>query len=194
MNSFFRARTFVLSVMIVLAAFSRLLPHPPNFAPITAMALFGAAYFDRRWLTFLVPIAAMLLSDLALEVLYWNGLSASWGVHPLMGVVYGTFAVIAGLGLWLRRRARPLVLLCAAPVGSLLFFVVTNFAVWAFTADQPFPEGYAKTWAGLLECYTMALPFFHWTLLGDLAYSTVLFGGWALLTWNVPALSEPLPA
>jgi hypothetical protein len=179
----------------LLAALSRLLPHPPNFAPITAMALFGAAYFDRKWLAFLVPLAAMLLSDLVLEVLYRNGLSASWGFDPLMLAVYATFAVIVALGLWLRRRTRPLFIMCAAPVGSLLFFVITNFAVWAvFTADQPAPAGYPKTWAGLLECYTMALPFFHWTLLGDVTYSAVLFGSWAILTRSVPAWSERLPA
>jgi hypothetical protein len=172
--------------MIVLAALSRLLPHPPNFAPITAIALFGAAYFDRKWLAFLVPMAAMLLSDVILEILHRNGLSPVRGFHPFMGAVYGAIAVIAGLGLLLRGRVQPLSVLAAVLGGSVVFFVLTNFAVWALTDDVPVPYGYPKTWAGLIECFVLGVPFFHWTLLGDLTYSTVLFGGWALLCRAVP--------
>jgi hypothetical protein len=94
------------------------------------------------------------------------------------------------MGLWLRNRVR-LPLVAGAVLGSsILFFVLTNFAVWALSGDGPFPLGYPKTWAGLIACYTMAIPFFHWTLLGDLTYSTALFGGFALLTRTVPALRE----
>ncbi|HBI46658.1 MAG TPA: hypothetical protein DDY78_27960 [Planctomycetales bacterium] len=193
MRSLVAPRAAVLAIMILLAAMSRLLPHPPNFAPITAIALFGSAYFDRKWKALVVPLAAMLLSDSALEILYRLGLSPAWGFHSLMWVVYGTFALIAGMGLWLRQRVRPMPVAGAVLASSVVFFLVTNFAVWALSANAPFPHGYPKTTAGLMECYTMAIPFFHWTLLGDLTYSTALFGGFALLTRAIPALrARPL--
>jgi len=192
-NSLFRPRSTALIGLILLAAFSRLLPLPPNFAPITAMALFGAAYFDRKRLVFLVPLGAMVLSDLTMEILFHKYQVADWGGLPLLGVVYGTFALIAGLAIWLRRHVRPLVVMCAAPVGSILFFLITNFAAWALTDDMPSPFGYPKTWAGLFECYVMGLPFFKWTLLGDVTFSAALFGSWAILTNTVPALQEPSP-
>jgi hypothetical protein len=194
MRSFLSPRTSALAGMILLAALSRLLPHPQNFAPITAMALFGAAHFDRKWKAFLVPLAAMLLSDVGFEVLYRLGLSPAWGFHRFMAANYGAFAVIAGMGLWLRRRRRFAPVAGTVLASSLVFFAVSNFGVWALTADAPFPGGYPKTWAGLVECYGMAVPYFPWTLLGDLTYSTALFGGFALLTRAVPALGEPIPA
>jgi hypothetical protein len=194
MRSFLSPRTAALVAMIILAALSRLLPHPSNFAPITAPALFGAANFDRKWKAFLVPLSAMLLSDVCFEVLYRLGLSPAWGFHRFMAANYGAFAVIAGMGLWLRHRQRFVPVAGTVLASSLVFFVVTNSAVWAFTADAPFPSGYPKTWAGLVECYAMAVPYFHWTLLGDVTYATTLFGGFALLTRVVPALREPMPA
>ena len=190
MRHVFSARVWALAGMILLAALSRLVPHPPNFTPLAAMALFGAANFDRKWEAFLVPFAAMLLSDVGLEILHRLGLSASWGFHPLMGVVYGTFGLITTMGLLLRGRVRLSGVAFAVVSSSVIFFVVTNFAVWALSADGPLPGGYPKTLAGLVECYGMALPFFHWTLLGDLTYSTALFGGFAVLTRAFPALGR----
>src|SRR5437899_383883 len=114
-----RTRFLVLGGMILAAAASRLIPHPPNFSPITAMALLGGACFvEKRW-AFVVPLAAMLVSDVLL------------GFHRLMPGVYGSFALIVCLGFWLRSRRAALPIACAALAGSLLFFIVTNFGVWA---------------------------------------------------------------
>ncbi len=171
-----KPRFFVFLGIIFLAAASRLIPHPPNFAPIAAMALFGGAYFSDKRLAFFVPLAAMFLSDLVL------------GLHGLMPVVYGSFAMIVGIGLWLRTRRTALPIAGAALTSSILFFVLTNFGVWAFSSIYP------KTMAGLLACYAAAIPFFQNTLLGDAVYSTILFGGFALAERGFPALRAPAVA
>jgi hypothetical protein len=169
----YRLRFAVLMGMIFAAAASRLIPHPPNFAPIGAMALFGGACFADRRTAFLVPLAAMFLSDLA------------FGLHLLIPVVYGSFALIVCLGFWLRPRRKVVPIAGAALASSVLFFVLTNFGVWALGSFYP------KTWSGLVTCYVAAVPFFHNTLLGDVMYATVLFGGLALAEKGLPGLREP---
>ncbi len=180
-------RTLVLVGIILLAALARLIPHPPNFTPIGALALFGAAHFQSRWAGFLVPLSAMFISDVVLQLATSIGLYGGWmaggtGFHTGMVAVYGVVVLIAALGLLLRRKKTVLPVAGAALASSVLFFVITNFWVWA--------EGslYSLTLEGLLTCYTMAIPFFHWTLLGDAYYATVLFGGFALAERRVPAL------
>jgi hypothetical protein len=169
----YRIRFFVLAGMILAAAASRLIPHPPNFAPIGAMALFGGACFAQKRWAFVVPLAAMFLGDLVL------------GLHRLMPVVYGSFAMIVCLGFRLRRRRTVVPIAGAALASSVLFFVLTNFGVWALGSWYP------KTLGGLVACYVAAIPFFHNTLLGDAVYSTVLFGGLALAEKGLPAPREP---
>ena len=157
-----KKRLLVIGGMIVAAAASRLIPHPPNFSPITAMALLGGACFvDKRW-AFAVPLAALLVSDVLL------------GFHRLIPFVYGSFALIVCLGFWLRTRRTAVPIACVALAASLLFFTVTNFGVWALGTMYP------KTIEGLLACYVAAVPFFQNTVLGDAAYTVVLFGGLAL--------------
>jgi ABC-type transport system involved in multi-copper enzyme maturation permease subunit len=180
-------RTLLLVGIVVLTVLARLLPHPPNFTPIGAVALFGATYFRSRWAAFLVPLAAMFLSDLALQLTTTLGLYGGWmaggtGFHKGMVVVYGTIVLIAALGLLLRRKKTVLTVAAATLAASILFFVITNFAVWAEG------EMYPMTPEGLLACYTAAIPFFHWTLLGDAFYATVLFGSFALAERRFPVL------
>lgn len=177
----FQTRPLVLVSMILAAAVSRLIPHPPNFAPIGAMALFGGACFADRRVAFFVPLAAMFLSDLAIGLLSGD---LSLGLHRLIPVVYGSFALIVCLGFWLRKRRSVLPITGAALAGSVLFFVMTNFGVWALGSWYP------KTWEGLVACYVAAIPFFHNTLLGDAVYSTALFGGLALAEYRFPLLRE----
>jgi hypothetical protein len=172
-------RTAILIGMVFLVALARLVPHPPNFAPIGAMALFGAAHFRRTWLAFLAPLAAMLLSDAALQVTTGLGLHGGWlahstGFHRGMWVVYGTIALVTAVGLLLRKRKSVWAVTGCVLASSVLFFVITNFAVWAAG------ELYPRTAEGLLQCYVAAVPFFHWTLLGDAFFAAVLFGGFAL--------------
>lgn len=158
--------------MILAADTSRLIPHPANMASITAVALFGGAYLSDKRLAFLVPLAALFLSDLVL------------GLYPHMEVIYGSFALVVCIGLWLRRNRNPLRIAGAALLSSILFFVITNFGVWAFGSLYP------KTVAGLVACYAAAIPFFQNTLAGDALYTAVLFGGFALAEKWIPALRE----
>jgi len=173
------ARILVLVSAIVAAAALRLLPHPPNFTPIGAMALFGGAYLGRRGLAFVAPLGALLLSDAIL------------GFYRGMSFVYGTVALVVVIGWWVSSRRTPLRIGSAAIASSVLFYVVTNFGMWLFSGFYPL------TSAGLVACYVAAIPFFQNTLAGDLFYSGLLFGGFALLERAVPALrqsGEPQPA
>lgn len=166
---------FIVLVGFIAAAISmRLLPHPPNFTPVAAIALFGGAYFASRHLAFIIPLTAMLLSDL---ILGFTG--------PLQTLlIYGSFALIVCLGLWLRNHRSPLAITAAAVTGSVAFFIITNFGVWA--------QGllYPMTLDGLLTSYIMAIPFYANTLAGDLFYSLCLFGGFALAQHYFPTIRE----
>ncbi|MBI1371919.1 MAG: hypothetical protein GC159_04050 [Phycisphaera sp.] len=177
-------RFWTLCGMVMLTAMARLAPHPANVTPIAAMALFGGAYFGRRWLAFVVPLAAMYVSDVVLgHTVYAFGF-----YHSGLPAVYGAFAATTAIGVWLLRRERKAVTVALACVGStLLFFVVTNLAVWL--AGKLYP----LTLDGLAMCYTAALPYLRNALLGDLAFTAMLFGGFEWATRRVPALREVTP-
>jgi hypothetical protein len=166
-------RLMVLITIVLAAAASRLIPHPPNLTSIAAVALFGGAYFSDRRLAFLVPLAALFLSDLIL------------GFYAHMEVVYLSFALIVCVGLWLQKRRSTIYIVGAALASSILFFLLTNFGVWALESLYP------KTMAGLLACYVAAIPFFQNTLQGDLFFTAALFGGFTLLERSFPKLREP---
>ena len=169
-------RFLTLLGIVAAAAALRLLPHWPNFTPIAALALFGGAHFASRRAAFALPLAAMLLSDLAL------------GLHASLPFVYGAFALIVALGLRLRTRRSVAGVGAAALAASLLFFAVTNAGAWAVGGLYP------RTAAGLAEAFAAALPFYAPTLAGDAFYTALLFGGFALAQRALPALREPVPA
>jgi len=152
-------------LMILAAAFSRLLPHPVNVAPFAAMALAGGVYLDRRF-ALTVPIAALLLTDWFI------------GFYPILFFVYGSIIAIGLIGLWLKSHKRPLPVIGATLAGSLLFFVVTNFGVWIIG-----PEMYPRTISGLVECYVAAIPYFRNTIVGDFVYTGALFGIFEFVTY-----------
>lgn len=150
-------------VLVLLAALCRLVPHPMNFTPVLAVAIFGGATLPRR-VAYAVPLGAMLLSDLALGYGFgWTNI-----------VVYGCFLTGAGLGHVLREKRTMGRTLAATLAGSLLFYVVTNFAVW-LGPPMPPPFDYPHTFAGLVKCYVMALPFFRNALAGDVCWTLSLF-------------------
>jgi hypothetical protein len=167
------ARLIAILSAIFIAAVMRLVPHPPNVSPIGAMAVFGGAFFGRRGLAFVAPLAAMLLSDAIL------------GFHSGMPYVYGSVALIVLIGWAVARRKTALTIAAAAVASSVLFFAVTNFGTWATG------ELYPQTLAGLGACFVAAIPFFQNTLAGDLIFSALLFGGFALIERRVPLLREP---
>jgi hypothetical protein len=176
-------RSFVLLGITLSAAAMRLVPHPPNITPIGAMALFGGAYFATRKTAFLLPLAAMYLSDLALGFFIYD---FGW-FHRFMPFVYVSFVATVCLGFLIRRRLTPLTVGGAALAGSVLFFVVTNFGVWLGGGLYP------KTAAGLLSCYVAAIPFFRNMLMGNAFYTLALFGGFALAERYLPVLrAEPV--
>ena len=175
------AGPLMLAVLIFIAALSRMLPHPPNFSPIEAVALFGGAYFANRQWALLVPLVAMFASDLLLGV--FNG-GIYWSYFASAGylLVYACIALSTVLGFGLRGKVGASRVLSYSLAGSLLFFVVTNFGAWL--SDPAYP----KTFAGLGAAYVAGVPFFQWTVLGTLIYAALLFGGFELLRNRVPSL------
>lgn len=184
-------RVFFVTGMIVAAALMRLAPHPYNFTPMAAMALFGGANFAQRRWGFIVPLTAMLVSDALLyAVKYEQYRDRIWTTTLL---VYASFALVACLGLWLRNHRKIRHIAAATLAGSAIFFVLTNFGAWAFFAMYP------KTLEGLVACYLAAIPFFENgafggpllnTVLGDITYVTALFGGLALAERSLSQLQE----
>jgi len=170
MNAVMNRRIIVLLAAILVAAALRLVPHPPNFTPIGAMALFSGAYLGRRGLAFVAPLAALLLSDVIL------------GFYAGMGFVYASTALVVLIGWWVSSRRSIARVATAAVAGSVSFFVITNFGMWLFSGFYPL------TAAGLAACYVAAIPFFQNSVAGDLFYAAALFGGFALLERAVPGL------
>ena len=146
-------------ILILAAAFARLIPHPANVTPLAAMALAGGVYLDRRF-ALLIPVAALFLSDLVL------------GFHPTMLFVYGSFLATGLIGYRLRKHRSMGFITAGAVASSVLFFLVTNFGVWLTGGGWH----YAPTWNGLVTCYIAALPFFRNSLIGDLFSTGLLFG------------------
>ena len=145
-NKKFSNREIVILLFIILAAVIRLIPHPPNFAPITAMALFGGLNFQNKKLAYAIPILAMIVSDLFL------------GFYSISIFVYLSFIAITYIGTTIKSINVSNIFL-----SSLLFFIITNLGVWIL--------GYPMTIEGLLTCFTLALPFFGYALAGDLFFS-----------------------
>ncbi len=169
-------RTLLALIMILLAAALRIAPHPWNFTPVGAMALFSGALVRDRRLAFLFPLAALFAGDIFI------------GFHKLIPIVYTSFLINVAIGLWLRDRRSVARISLATLLGAIQFFIVTNFAVWQFLGSYP------HTASGLFTCYIAGIPFFWNTLTGDAVYAALLFGAYALAERFVPALREPAPA
>lgn len=157
-------QTIAVGALILLAAATRFLPHPANFTAIGAMALFGTARLQDKRLAFVLPIAAMLLSDLFIP----------FGYNPS---VYLSFVLIALLGSSLRNTKNVLPIAGASIASSLIFYIITNFAVWM--GDNGVM--YSRSIDGLWMSYTAAIPFFWNGLAGDLFFTGVLFGSYELV-------------
>ncbi len=163
--------------LIVLGIASRFLPHPANFAPIAAIALFGGLYLPKKW-AIILPLVAMLASDIFIGFYTWQ----------IMITVYLSFALMAGIGLLVRKNKKFHTILGGTLLGSVLFFIITNGSVWAFGAM------YARNLSGLFQSYYMALPFFRNSLLGDLFYTAVLVGGYEAVLWLSARKKIVIPA
>lgn len=163
-------RLATLLLIILVAALFRIMPHPHNVTPIAAMALFAGAYLPSKRLALIVPLLAMLLSDLFL------------GLHVTMLYVYAGIALTVVIGFGLRQRPRVMPAIMASLIASSLFFLLTNFGAWATSGVYP------QTIEGLSMAYTAGIPFFRNSLLGDLFFTAVLFGGFQALEGMSPSL------
>jgi len=160
-------------LMTVLAALLRLAPHPPNFSPIGGVALFGGARL-RGWQAYVVPLLALAITDPIRSRMEGGYPAYSSGTI----IVYASFMISVFLGRTLLRNTNnPLRIGSVAFLGSLQFYLITNFFVW-FGAHSMYPQ----TSAGLAACYIAGLPFYGRTLLGDLFFCAVLFGAYAWLS------------
>ncbi len=184
-------RALLLGGLIVLAALVRFLPHPPNFAPLAALAVFAAIRYRSRWAGLIVPLLAYVLSDLLIQIQFRNGFSSQWGIYKGMWVNYAIIVVVALASRLVHGTRSPLTIGAATLTGSCIFFLASNFAVWAGGARYP------HTGAGLASCYVAAIPFFRNTLFADVTYAGALFGVWALAEAYYPVLRQapaPVPA
>lgn len=161
----------IFSVLIVLGVVGRLLPHPPNFTPMAAIALFAGFIFLKRYMAVIAVVVTMLLTD----YFAFGYLSAEWFASKSMWVVYLALLFPIIFKNFLQKKLGFFRVAGAALASSTVFFIVTNFAVWAFSPM------YAKTLEGLVLCYTMAIPFFQNTVAGDIIWSGVIFGTYFLL-------------
>jgi len=166
-------RTLLALALIVLAAALRIAPHPWNFTPIGAMALFSGAILKDRRLAFLFPLLALFAGDVFI------------GFHKLMPVVYASFLLSVAIGFWLRDRRTIARISLATILGAVQFFIIVDLGVWALMSTYP------HTLQGLLACYVAAIPFLWNMLVSDAFYAVLLFGGYALAERFFPAFREP---
>ena len=175
-------RFITLTTIIIAGAFMRLIPHWPNFTPIAAMALFGGAYYGRKYLAFVIPMAAMFLSDMIL------------GFHMDMMAVYLAFAFTVLIGWSIRNNISFGSVLTRSLLASVVFFLLTNFSSWLTMGLYP------KNFTGLMEAYIAGLAFFNNgsygvsfflnEVFGSLFYNLAFFGAFYLAQIRFPALAR----
>lgn len=156
-----KSKLIISIILVFLGVACRLLPHAWNFAPIAAIALFAGVYMGRNY-AIALPIIAMLIGDIFIGFYAWQ----------LGIVVYMSYAVIGLLGILIKKHKSLATIIGGGILVSVVFFLATNWAVWQFSS------WYAKDLGGLIQCYTMALPFFRNTLMGNLFYVGILFGAY----------------
>jgi len=156
----------MLAILLLTFGFAtRLFIHTPNFTPVIALALFGGVYLNKKY-ALILPLALMAISDIAI------------GMHNVVFFTWGSIVAIALLGMWLKNRKNWANIASTNLIGAVLFFIVTNFGVWAM-------GWYPLTLAGLADCFWMAIPFFRTTLLSTAVYSVILFGLYELAAYRV---------
>ncbi len=185
MKEFSNPRFLTIAGIILFAAISRVFPTMPNFQPILAIALFAGYYMTDKKLAILIPIGAMLISDILIELTspIFFGYYTS-GFHSIMPFVYGAMIISVFLGSWLIKRLSAFNVIASSLVSAVIFFVVTNFGSWLLF------DMYPKNLSGLLMSYEMAIPFFRNTAVSTLLYSAAIFGGFSLAEKYIPTLVE----
>jgi len=149
-------------------AMLRLIPHPPNFAPIGAMALFGGAYFSKKWQSFLLPLGALFISDIAINYIVYQKLVL---FHSMWLWVYGSFSLIVIAGIYILKKISIKSVMIASFSASFILYVITNFGVWIVDPINLYPN----SGAGLFACYIAGMPYLLGTIFGDFFYSAIFF-------------------
>ena len=179
----------VLSIIILLAAFTRIMPHPPNFSPMAAIGLFGAAHFAKKWQAFFIPLIGIWISDLVINNYVYSSSSSNF-VWFYSGFYwqYMSYILIIFTGLFIFNRGISLTKTAGGMISSSgIFFLVSNFGVWAGGTMYP------KNFSGLITCYAAGVPFIHNTIISDVLFTTVLFGTYYLLQVEYSSLKiKPL--
>lgn len=171
---------YAATTMILFAAFTRLFPHYPNFTAIGAIAIFGGSVIKDKKLAFILPLSALLLSDICLQL--FSPVKGFYGIDQLF--VYGAFMLITLLARFIGKRSVTKVAF-AAVLSGLIFFIISNFGVWVLSGTF-----YPKTFGGLMACYWAAIPFYQGNVtgsfllngvVGDLFFSGLLFGIYSII-------------
>ena len=178
-----------LSIIILLAAFTRIMPHPPNFSPMAAIGIFGAAHFAKKWQAFFIPLIGIWVSDLVINNYVYSSSSSNF-VWFYSGFYwqYISYILIIFTGLFIFNRGISLTKTAGGMISSSgIFFLVSNFGVWAGGTMYP------KNFGGLITCYAAGVPFIHNTIISDVLFTTVLFGTYYLLQVEYSSLKiKPL--
>jgi hypothetical protein len=177
-------QTFVLAIaLVIIAALSRLVSHPMNFTPITALILFSVYAFEGKW-KLIIPITAILMSDLFLEI------NTGTGFHSGTWLIYSAYVVMGIIGYLIIKKESAVQILLGSVSASVSFFLLTNFALFypEITTSNGL-QGYSHNWAGIIASYTAGIPFFRNMLLGDVIYTAVLFGALVLIKKTAPKLN-----
>ena len=173
----------VIAFIILIAAISRLLPHPPNVTPLSAMALFGAAHFSKRWQGIVVPLLAFWVSDLIINNIIYSAYFPTFTLFSKdFYFVAGSLILMTVLSWVMLKVVKVKHIITTSLVGSIVFFIITNFGTWVNWSMYP------MTPTGLMTCYAAGLPFLLNSLIGDLLWCAILFGGfaWAQRRFSVP--------
>ncbi|MDY0103624.1 MAG: hypothetical protein RBS07_11875 [Lentimicrobium sp.] len=178
-NNRITLRFAVVTAIVLTLTFSRLLPHPFNFSPLAALALFGGAHYAKRRTAYLIPIIALWMSDLFLNYTFYGNFVP---FYPGAVFTYASFALIVLLGSLTLNNLSPRNLFFTSLSASVVFFIVSNLGVWISGSIYPINA------QGFVACYTAAIPFFRNTLAGDLIYSFVVFYGFAIAQSRLPRL------
>lgn len=164
-------RNLIIAGLMLLAAFTRLIPHPANFTAVMALALFGGAKIKNQPLAFVIPLIVMLITDLVI------------GFYSLMPFVYGSIVLTVLIGKYVGRLSNPVFIIGGSLVSSIVFFLITNAAVWYHNPQ------YAQSLPGLMLCYDVAIPFFRNQVFGDLFFNFLLFGTFKIAQTKITSLA-----
>ncbi len=163
----------MISGLVLLAALTRLIDHPANFTPIMAIAIFSGTYIQDKKFAILIPITAMIISDLFL------------GFYTISIFVYLSLILGVLIGKLIQNRVKFTNIILSLFAGSMIFFIITNFASWLLD-----PMYQPLSFESLQRCYYLAIPFYRNAIFGDIFYGLVLFSAYNLSYKYLPVFNE----